>query len=171
MGRMRGIGIAGLIALIAAPGVALAASSPKPAAGTWATASNEGGSTNFVVARNHTTVTSLTIGVTSESINPGCPTGSVTVPGPLELKLYKFAGTRPFWAFGKVERKKKGGDLFKEAPVHRATLDGQPIKGATLTLQFEKIRRDGVYVGIAGGSFGFSASCQASLGEVDSPSA
>jgi hypothetical protein len=172
---MRGVGIAGIIALIVAPAITLAASPPKsprkPVAGTWATdARSEEVSTNFVVAKNRTTVTSLTIGVTSTDINPGCPTGSVTVPGPLELKLYKFPGTRPFWAFGKVEHKKKGQDAFKEAPVRDATLDGQPIKGAKLTLEFDKFKRGGVYVETAAGGFDFSAKCQANLGEVESPS-
>jgi hypothetical protein len=168
---MRGVGIAGFIALIAVPAVALAAGPPKPVAGAWATTvRSEEVPTNFVVARNRTTVTSLTIGVTSTDINPGCPTGSVTVPGPLELKLYKFPGTRPFWAFGKVEHKKKGQDAFKEAPVRGATLDGQPIKGAKLTLEFDKFKRGGVYVETAAGGFDFSAKCQANLGEVESPS-
>jgi hypothetical protein len=70
-----------------------------------------------------------------------------------------------------VEHKKKGQVAFKEAPVRGATLDGQPVKGATLILEFEKIRRGGASVGIAGGGFGFSAKCQANLGEVDAPSA
>jgi hypothetical protein len=138
MGRVRGIWVAGLIALVAVPAVALAASELKPIAGTW-TASFEpnpqpGG---FVLAGD--SVTSLTWVVGSGDLPSGCPTGSVTITGPLTIKYYKIAGSRPFWAFGKFGYVKIGHDRlreFEEAPVG-ATIDGQQARNVAVELEFD----------------------------------
>jgi hypothetical protein len=178
MGRMRWIAIAGVMGLIAAPAIALAADPQKPAAGMWAPAFNnetDAALGSFVVASSRTQITSLTFTVESQDTNPGCPTGAVSVPGPLELKLYKFKGTRPFWAFGKVghHRAPKGlppTPVFQDAPVS-GTVDGQPLKGAKLNVQFVKSNTAGIAGDISGGIFDFSARCQATLFEGDSAGA
>jgi hypothetical protein len=158
---MHRMGIAGLIALIATPAIALAANPQKPAAGTWSDVPNQTNvaPVSFVVASSRTELTSLSFSVQSQATNPGCPTGSVTVPEPLGLEEYTFTGTRPFWAFGRVVAKS-----FKEAPV-RATLDGKPLKGGTLTLEFDLSNIGGVNVEISGGTFSFNAHCGVTLGE------
>jgi hypothetical protein len=161
VGGTRGLVVAGVFALIAAPSIALAASPQKPAAGPWSSVPNASPD-SFVVAASRTRVTSLTIGIASGTTNPGCPTGSVSVPGPLDLKDYRFSGTRPFWAFGRILHKG-----FKAAPVS-ATLDGQPLKGATLELEFAKASIGGSKVEISSGFLAFGGRCGTSLGEAES---
>jgi hypothetical protein len=134
MGRVRGIGVAGIIALIAVPAIALAAHGQAPVPGTW-TASfppnpQPGG---FVLAGG--SVTSLTAVVAGQYIPSSCPTGSVTVPGPIAIKHYKHIG----WAFGKfgfITINRHHVKRFEEAPV-TATLNGQPVRNVALELEFD----------------------------------
>jgi hypothetical protein len=144
--------------------MALADSLEKPAAGAWVPYATQDFVQSDVALGNFTVagsgVTSMTFAVTSDSgENPGCPTGSVSVPGPLGLKRYKFSRGRPFWAFGRVVHKK-----FEDAPV-TATLDGQPIKGAELSIQFVAADTVGIKGDSSGGGFDFSAKCQVTLSE------
>jgi hypothetical protein len=171
MGRVRGIGIAGVIALMAVPATALAESLERPAAGAWVPYATQNSEQSDVAFANFTVVgsgvTSLTLAVTDQSgENPGCPTGSVSVPGPLEIKRYKFPGSRAFLGFGRVvhDNAVEGHKKFEDAPV-TATLDGQPIKGAKFSIQFVPADTEGVTGDLSGGGFDFSAKCQVSLSE------
>jgi hypothetical protein len=149
---------------MALPAIALASSLEKPAPGAWVPYATQDFVQSSVALGNFTVagtaVKSMTFAVTSDSgENPGCPTGSLSVPGPVGLKRYKFAGGRPFWAFGRVVHKS-----FEAAPV-TATLDGQPIKGAKLSLQFVAADTQGIHGDSSGGEFDFSAKCQVTLSE------
>jgi hypothetical protein len=191
MGRARGIAIVGVIALIAVPALALGDSVKKPVAGArapygahsslsdrlekpaqgaWVPYGGQDFEQSDVAFANFTVagagVTSLTFAVTSDSgENPGCPTGSVSVSSSLGLKRYKFARSRPFWAFGRVVRNKHfpRGE-FEDAPV-TATLDGQPIKGAALSVQFVAADTEGLAGDSSGGTFDFTAKCGVTLSE------
>jgi hypothetical protein len=171
MGRVRGIGIAGVIALTAIPSLALADSLERPAAGAW----EPYGTADFVqsnVAFGSFTITAggitgMTFVVTTSSeSNAGCPTGSVSVSGALGLKLYKLSGTRPFYAFGRVVTDKAlpGHKRFEDAPV-TATLDGQPVKNAMLSIQFVPADTQGITGDSSGGEFDFNKKCQVTLSE------
>ena len=163
----RGIASAGIIALMAVPAIALAhkapRKAPRPAGGAWEPYGSQSDVAvgSFTIASGG--VKSMTLDVTDQSgENPGCPTGSLSVPGPLGLTYYKLKGTRPFWGFGKIV--KKPAKTFVDATV-TATLDGQPVKGAKLSIQFVAADTDGVTGDISGGEFDFSAKCQVSLSE------
>jgi hypothetical protein len=171
---MRGIGIAGVAALVVAvPVAALAGGAEKPTAGAWvpyeSTQSDDVAQGNFTVTSGGGGVSAMTFAVTSESgENPGCPTGSVSVPGPLEVRYYKFKHSRPFWGFGQIVNKHYKGEgvvkVFDDAAV-TATLDGQPVKGAKLSIQFVPANTEGITGDISGGEFDFSAKCQVTLSE------
>jgi hypothetical protein len=175
MGRLRGVGIVAVVALIAAPAIALADSPKKPAAGAWVPylptpADGTEAIASFTVTSNGTGITSLTFGVTSQAESrPKCPTGSVSVTGPLGMKLYKgLYRSSPFWAFGRVVTKPYIGvgrvRVFADAPV-TATLDGQPLKGAMFGMEFGPADTEGVKGDSGLGEFDFSAKCQVSLNE------
>ena len=157
--------------MVVVPAIALAHSVEKPTAGAWVpyeASETDVALGNFTVSGS--AVTSLTFAVTSDSgENQGCPTGSVSVSSPLGLKLYKFAGSGPFWAFGKIghARAPKGiapARVFEDAPV-TATLDGKPVKGAKLSIQFGPADTEGIKGDSSGGGFDFSAKCQVTLSE------
>ncbi len=158
-GRGSGVALIALIALIAVPASALAASPAKPVAGKWSSLPNTPRN-NFVVSSSRTEVTSLTISVEYPETNKGCPTGTVTVPGPLELKEFKFEKMSPFWAFGLVVPALK----FVPAPFSDS-LDGKRLKGATLELTFATVKIEGREVVISGGGLNISARCGTSVGE------
>jgi hypothetical protein len=168
MGRLHGFGVAAVIALVAVPAIALAGSPSRPAAGLWVPyvpveADGTTALATFTVGSGITSVT-FDVGSQAES-NSNCPTGSVSVPGPLELKRYKFPGGRPFWGFGRVVRSKAfPRGKYEDAPV-TATLDGQPVKGATFGLDFAPAKTEGVKGDAGLGEFDFSAKCQVSLQE------
>jgi hypothetical protein len=173
MGRMRGIGIGGVIALIAVvPAIALARGLEKPAPGPWVPYENQESDVaqdNFTI-NSGGGISSLTFAITLESNQrQGCPTGSVSVPGPLEDKPYDLKAAGRGWGFGKVvtKRDKNDGGTFKtfdEAPV-KATLDGQPLKDAKLSLEFAASPYEGVNGDISGGEFNLTAKCGVTLGE------
>jgi hypothetical protein len=172
---MRGIGIAGVIALmVAVPVVAFAANSlKKPAPGQWVPyEANETyvAQDNFTVISGGAGVASLTFAITDESNQRAkCPTGSVSVPGPLEVKYYDRKDGGPDWGVGKVVTKRDKYDggtykAFEEIPV-KATLNGQPLKTAKLSLQFTASPYEGLKGDISGGVFEWTATCGVSLGE------
>jgi hypothetical protein len=68
-------------------------------------------------------------------------------------------------AFGRVVHRS-----FKEAPV-TATLDGQPLNGATFTLEFDRDKIGGVETEISGGTFSFNSKCGTSLSQDESAGA
>jgi hypothetical protein len=171
MGRRRGIAIVGIVALMVVPAIGLAHGVEKPAAGPWVpyeSSETDVALGNFTITGS--AVTSLTFAVTSDSgENPGCPTGSVSVSSPVGLKLYKFAGSRPFWGFGKIGHRPapKGirpAKVFEAAPV-TATLDGQPVKGAKLSMEFVAADTEGIKGDSSGGGFDFTPKCQVTLSE------
>jgi hypothetical protein len=142
--RWRDVGKVGLGALIAAsviavPETAFAASQPKPIAGAWVGAPQDGSiSGSIVVTSGRDVVKSLTFVVGNDAIPAGCPTGTVTIRGPLALKYYTFAGTRPFWAFGKVALVGTSHTKrFQETRVSDATLDGKPDPNIAIELEFD----------------------------------
>jgi hypothetical protein len=177
MSWLRRILIVGAGALVALPALAVAAGEPaKPIAGEWMPYNQTQGenSASFTVGSGRGHVTSLQIAVAEGEINPGCPTGTVTVSGTLGLRLFQggISGNRPFWAFGQLGRRKNGHNryrlVFEAAPV-KATLEGKPVHGAKLELEFGDEDREGVHVQTASGVFVFTSKCEASLGESDQP--
>jgi hypothetical protein len=144
---MRGIGAAGLIALIVGPAVALAG---KPGAGRWgAPGDATDASGSLVVTSNRKEVKSLTVNVESQDYHTGahnCPTGSVTVSEAVEIKKWTIQGTQPFWAFGKLgflPNSHHRSRRFEEASV-RATLDGQPRHNVAIKIDFGRADQKGL---------------------------
>jgi hypothetical protein len=144
--RIRAAGIVGLgvvvaAAVIAVPVMASAANQPKPIAGTWIAAPQDASiSGSIVVTNGRNEVKSLTFDVGGDAVPTGCPTGTLTIRGPLALKYYTFAGSRPFWAFGKVALVTNGSSRtkrFQETRVSGATLDGKPYGNVALVLEFD----------------------------------
>jgi hypothetical protein len=135
--------VVGLIAatLIATPVIALAASTPRPFAGTWTAKPEDAAiSGSLVVASGRNEIKSMTFDVEGDAVPTGCPTGTLTIPGPLELKYYVLKGTRPFWAFGQVANVDINGShlkRFQETRVSGATLGGKPDNNIELDIQFD----------------------------------
>ena len=104
---------------------------------------------SFVVSGNREKVRSVTVNVESQDYHTGahnCPTGSVTVSGPLEVKKWKIKGTQPFWAFGKLgflPHTHHQSRAFEDAPVH-ATLDGQPRQNVAAKVDFGRADQKGI---------------------------
>jgi hypothetical protein len=128
-------------ALIATPVIAFAANTPKPFAGTWTAKPEDAAvSGSLVVTSGRNEIKSMTFDVEGDAVPTGCPTGTLTIPGPLELKLYVFKGTRPFWAFGQVANVAINGShlkRFQETRVSGAMLDGKPDNNIELDIQFD----------------------------------
>jgi hypothetical protein len=174
MGRIRWLGIAAAIALMAVvPAIALANHLEKPAPGPWVPyEANESyvAQDNFTITSGGAGVSALTFAVTDESNQrKGCATGSVSVPGPLEVKYYGRKDGGPAWLVGKVVTKRDKYDsgttkLFEDVPV-KATMDGQPLKAAKLSLEFTASPYEGLKGDISGGVFEWTATCGVSLGE------
>jgi hypothetical protein len=128
---VRGIAAAAFIALIAVPAIALAAGEKGPPAGPWTASFGSNAQLGGFVLEGG--VKSLTFSLPGEnSVPASCPTGSVTVSGPLALRYYK--NLREY-EFGKPEYKHHRVVSVKPVPVS-ATLDGQRLSGATLTFEF-----------------------------------
>jgi hypothetical protein len=171
---MRRIGITGVIALMAVvPAIALADHVEKPAPGPWVpyeSSETDVAQDNFTVTSGGGGVSSLTFAITMESNQKtSCPTGSVSVPGPLEVKYYNRKHGGPGWIFGKVVTKRDKFEagtytVIEEVPV-TATLNGQPLKGAKLSLEFTAADTEGVTGDSSGGVFDWTAKCGVSLGE------
>jgi hypothetical protein len=174
MGRVRGIGVAGAIALTAAvPVAAFANSLEKPAPGAWVpyeSSETYVAQDNFTVTSGGAGISSMTFAITNESNQRAkCPTGSVSVPGPLEVKYFDRKDGGPAWGVGKVvtKRDKYGPGTFKvfEEVSVKATLNGQPLKAAKLSVEFTASPYAGLKGDISGGVFDWTATCGVTLGE------
>jgi hypothetical protein len=141
MGRIREIRAVGLSALIAvsvvvAPAVAFAASKPPPLPelGRWASSTRMRGyvSASFVVTSDGKDLKSLTFNVTSDTVLAGCPTGLLTIPGPLELKDDPTYGS-PYWGFGMLSLHTGTEQMIR---VSGARLKGKPVKNVALEITF-----------------------------------
>jgi hypothetical protein len=135
MGRMRGVGIAGLAVLAAVPAIALAAVK-KPPAGNWKVtvsgpSTNPKGSFKITSDREHIKSFKLPLR-SSEGVQYGatCPTGTLTVPATLQLK--KYVG---FWAYGKGVPGSPGAATLRNVS---AKLNGAPLANASLFIQLSE---------------------------------
>jgi hypothetical protein len=135
MGRMRGVGVAGLAVLAALPAIALAAVK-KPPAGNWKVtvagpSKHPKGSFKITSDRKHIKSFKLPL-LSSEGVQYGatCPTGTLTVPATLQLK--KYGG---FWAYGKGVPGSPGSATLRNVS---AKLNGAPHANVSLLIQLSE---------------------------------